>query len=137
MADTATSNTSKLIKKLTKKEQESFNALKKDVQNLPDQWVACRDMRHAWQVMTDFHVNDESGRGPEIRRELSCMRCETVRRESYENNKYGLDRVATTYIYPDKYQLHGLPQGINLSGLVRQDQYRRAMEKIAVSNRRT
>lgn len=56
------------------------------LKTLPDRWVACRDLRHAWlKVVNDFHVVvSQSAKGGArapmvIRREVQCSRCETVR----------------------------------------------------------
>lgn len=135
MATKTTPNARK-VTKLTNKEEVTFEQLRSSVGNLPDQWVACRDMRHAWDILNDFHVNGDGSDLPQVRRELVCIRCSTVRRETYENNVYGLDRVNTNYLYPDNYQLHGIPREISLQAVIRQDQYRRAMERIAAASKR-
>ena len=54
------------------------------LQEIPETWVMCRDMMHAWSVLNDFHVVGREGKVVFIRRELVCMRCETVRHEDYD-----------------------------------------------------
>lgn len=118
------------------KQAQTIVAVKEDIAALKDEWVDCRDMRHAWQVHTDFYVDDDS----RIHRDLECMRCGTVRKESYENNKWGLNKTSNAYVYPENYQLTGVQlrgiQGGPLNQLIRHDQYRRAMDKIAAANQR-
>lgn len=99
---------------------------------LPDNWVMCRDMRHAWDVNVDFHVTESQGsRIREIRRQLVCMRCETVRNEVYHHTRWGLEKVSQSYGYPDDYQIHGVPRGVKPSWLIQEEQYRRTMDRLA------
>ena len=97
----------------------------------PDAWVACRDMMHAWATLNDFHVSGRHGKVLEIRRDLVCMRCETVRHEDYDATKAGLEKVRQSYTYPRGYQFPGVPRGVKPKAIVQQEQYRRAMERVA------
>ena len=119
----------------TKKYQSDKKAaedLANALQDLPDNWVMCRDMRHAWTVLDDFHVAVRQGsKIQEIRRTLLCLRCATSRREVYHQGTYGLDKVAQHYTYPDNYQIKGVPRGVKPQSIIQQEQWRRAMEKIA------
>ncbi len=107
------------------------NALKA----LPDKWVACRDMRHAWATENDFHVVPQStvgGRSMHVGRDLVCMRCETRRHEVYLSVKGGrLEKVGQSYEYPEGYQIAGVPRGVKPQQIVQAEMYRRAMEKVA------
>jgi hypothetical protein len=103
---------------------------------LPDNWIMCRDMRHAWGIQEDFHVYTRQGKQiQELRRILSCLRCETLRHEIYHVGRYGLDKVRQGYSYPEHYQIKGVPRGNKPQSIVQQEQYRRAMEKVAKSKR--
>lgn len=99
---------------------------------LPDNWIMCRDMRHAWEVDEDFHVTKGQGLNiASVRRTLVCVRCETLRVEKYHSLKWGLEKVAQHYVYPDNYQIHGVPRGVKPSFIIQGEQYRRAMSRIA------
>lgn len=116
-------------------DQDAVSALKKGLKALPEKWVMCRDMRHAWAVLNDFHVPASSGVAKgllQIQRELVCMRCETVRYESYERTRDGrLDKVSQGYTYPDGYQIPGVPRGVKPQQIIQAEQYRRSMERVA------
>lgn len=107
---------------------------------LPDTWVMCRDMLHAWAVENDFHVTPLVTVGRKsiihISRELVCMRCNTIRKERYHlSARGGLEKVGQSYDYPEHYQIPGVPRGVKPSHIVRQETYRRAMEKVANAER--
>lgn len=112
-------------------------ALAAKVQDLPDNWLMCRDIRHAWEVTEDFHVTKSKGSTvQEIRRVLTCPRCTAQRVERHHVTKWGLEKVAQHYVYPEdengqKYQLHGVPRGVKPSFIIQGEQYRRVMEKLA------
>lgn len=122
-----------------KSNSAAARALAKGLTILPDTWVMCRDMRHAWSVDEDFHVEPGQVEGRKIqrlRRMLVCMRCETRRIETYAKGRYGLDKIGQYYVYPVgdgglSYQIQGVPRGVKPQSIVQQEQYRRAMEKIA------
>lgn len=117
-------------KKYTEDEQLAQH-LADALQELPDNWIMCRDMRHAWEVDQDFHVTKaKGGKATEIKRTLACLRCGTGRVETYHSTKWGLEKVAQHYTYPDNYQIKGVPRGVKPSFIVQGEQYRRAMEKI-------
>lgn len=106
------------------------------LQDLPENWLICRDMRHAWEVSQDFHVVKQTGtKVQHLRRTLSCLRCETLRNERYIISRYGVEKEGQSYTYPDQYQLEGIPRGVKPSSIVQAEQYRRAMEKVAASQR--
>lgn len=114
--------------------------LAETLKTLPDHWVVCRDMLHAWAVENDFHVTPMATVGRKsimhISRELVCMRCGTVRKEKYHlSARGGLEKVGQSYEYPEGYQIPGVPRGVKPSHIVRQEQYRRAMERVAGAER--
>lgn len=102
------------------------------LQDLPDRFVMCRDMRHAWVVEKDFHVSLGHARAiQEITRVLVCMRCTTQRVEAYVPSlNWGLEKVYMHYVYPIGYMIHGVPWGSRPSYLVQAEQYRRTMMKV-------
>ncbi len=106
-----------------------------NLKTLPDSWVQCRDMMHAWAILNDFHVAGKINRVSIIKRELVCMRCGCVRFEDYEMTKWGLNKVGQQYNYPAGYQIPGVPRGVKPKAIVQQEQYRRAMEKVANAER--
>lgn len=116
------------------RDQRAADALATALTGLPDDWVMCRDMRHAWTVVNDFHVTDRRGkRIMMIARELGCMRCATLRKENYVHNGYGLDKVSQHYVYPDGYQMKGVPRGVKPQAIIQEEQFRRTMERLADS----
>lgn len=112
-------------------DQKKADALASALMELPDNWVICRDMRHAWDIYNDFHVAKNLQGVNEIRRELICMRCTSLRREIYYNTLYGLEKAKQYYQYPDRYQMQGVPRGNKPSAIINAEQYRRAMERLA------
>lgn len=115
-------------------------ALANALTELPDEWVMCRDMKHAWKVINDFHVTTTYRHGARIQvisRTLGCMRCETERHENYLNTSTGLDKISQHYSYQDGYQLKGIPRGNKPQSIVQGEQYRRSMERIAMIARAT
>lgn len=118
----------------------SDTAARKELENaltiLPDRYIACRDVRHAWSVENDFHVyrqaQEKGRRTMHIARDLVCMRCGTLRHEVYIATKdRGLEKIAQSYDYPEKYAIPGVPRGVKPSAIIQQEAYRRAMEKVA------
>lgn len=114
--------------------QDLANALTE----LPDNWIMCRDMRHAWKTHEDFHVAQVSGsKVGEVRRILICMRCETLRIEKYHLATWGLEKYSQHYAYPDNYQIHGVPRGVKPSNIIQGEQYRRTMVRLTEAKRRS
>lgn len=108
--------------------------LSSGLKKLPDNFVMCRDVRHAWMVESDFHVEPSQVEGRKIqslKRVLICGRCETRRHERYISAKYGLDKIGQWYENPEGYQIPGVPRGVKPSHIVQQEMYRRALEKAA------
>ena len=115
-------------------DQAAARTLATGLSKLPENWVMCRDMRHAWAVHEDFHVEPSQTVGRRIesvRRVLACMRCNTFRVEHYSKGRYGLDKTSQYYQYPENYQMPGVPRGVKPQSIIQQEQYRRAMEKAA------
>lgn len=100
---------------------------------LPEAWVMCRDVRHAWVVEEDFHVIWLTGQSvQEIKRVLVCMRCSSKRHEIYAPSRaFGLEKIRMHYEYPENYQITGVPRGNKPQAMVQQEQYRRLMIKVS------
>lgn len=117
-------------------DQKAASALANALTDLPENWLMCRDMRHAWAVVEDFHVEKVKGRTVQtVRRVLGCMRCATLRNEHYVMGRLGLDKTSQSYTYPDNYQLKGIPRGVKPSSIIQAEQYRRVMEKLAAAQK--
>lgn len=113
-------------------DQEAAANFQAALMDLPEEWVICRDVRHAWDVQQDFHVTHRQGRKVlQIGRVLICMRCKTLRVETYVHTADGLDKTGQGYRYPEHYQIKGVPRGVKPQWIIHEEQYRRAMEKIA------
>lgn len=114
-----------------RRDQKVATLLANALMELPDEWVMCRDMRHAWGVKENFHVTQGGKRLQEIERVLICSRCETLRVETYNLTRSGMEKVRQHYEYPDHYQIKGVPRGNKPQSMVQAEQYRRVMEAIA------
>lgn len=103
---------------------------------LPDHYIACRDVRHAWSTENDFHVyqqaQEKGRRTMHIARDLVCMRCGTLRHEVYiATRNAGLEKISQSYEYPEAYAIPGVPRGVKPSSIIQQEAWRRAMERVA------
>jgi len=108
------------------------------LEELPEAFLQCRGLRHAWRVDQDFYVHQDhkATKLLTIARDLTCMRCEAVqRREIFIQRKWGLEKVANRYTYAPEYALHGAPRGVKPSLLVYEVQYHRQMQRIAAQQR--
>lgn len=104
--------------------------------DMSENLLACRDMRHAWAVESDFHVHRASrGRIQEVRRILACMRCAAVERiETYGPARHGgLEKLRQHYKYdPEKhYIIKGVPQGTKPTEIARSIMFERVMARLA------
>lgn len=106
------------------------------LKTLPEQYVQCRGMLHAWEVLNDFRITGTKGqKGPRfLRRDLTCMRgCGTVRHDTFllrfsRGEPLISEKLHSSYSYPDDYQIPGIPRGVKRHVIVYQEQFRRAME---------
>lgn len=106
------------------------------LKKLPEQYVECRGMLHAWEVLNDFRMTGQHGqRGPRfLRRDLQCMRgCGVVRHDTFllrfhRGEPLISEKLHSSYTYPDDYQIPGIPRGVKRHTIVYQEQFRRAME---------
>lgn len=104
----------------------------KRLQALPDAYLECRDMRHAWYISHDFHVAPdtiEGGRVVLLDRVLSCERCPGKRTQHFKQGRYGLEKLGETRYSPSSYRIPGVPPGVRTQIIVQQESYRRSLEK--------
>lgn len=65
-------------------------------------FVACRELRHAWAIGQTRRAADI------VTRDLNCLRCGTVRVERFSLDRDGyLTKVGNRYVYPENYALKG------------------------------
>lgn len=76
-------------------------------------YLACRDLRHAWDISGIYHA------GGEVIRELTCMRCGTSRTDHWSRSFLDVRR---SYDYPDDYRLDDRPEAYE----IRTEVFRRA-----------
>ena len=135
---TSATPTGRPSKRRTKAE---LNAIQEQVaerlRQQPTSFVYCRDpgIRHAWMIENDFHdipITQVGRRLAMLGRDEVCARCNTVKRETFVVQKGGvIEKVSTSYDYPDGYQMAGVPRGVKRSTIIYQENYRRAMEAVA------
>ena len=83
----------------------------KGLRDLPDEFLACRDLRHAWEELGYFREQGSGrGRGPIIRK-LRCLRCGTLRRDILSSSF--ADKTTHYYGHPDGYRLEGMGRAAN------------------------
>ena len=111
--------------------------LREALTEVSEAFLRCRDLKHAWEVTEDFHeVADNRDTNAYIGREVTCTRCDTVRSERYQLTKDGLVRSATSYLYPENYKLEDLPRGVKPVSIVREELWRRVVERAAARRNR-
>lgn len=103
------------------------------VHAMAENWLMCRDMRHAWATETPYYrIEVEGGvRGAlYVERAIACMRCDSRRIEIYRVHEHTLERLASRYAYPKGYQVRGIKKGERVQDMVRYENYRRAIETV-------
>lgn len=112
--------------------------ISKRLRTLPENFLDCRDpgIRHAWMKDLDFHVIEaraERGGAKAIMlgRVEICDRCGCVKEEKFIVGRSGIEKIGQKYIYPDQYLIPGVTRGVKKSSVVWQENYRRAMERVA------
>ena len=66
------------------------------VHGYDDTYLACRDLRHVWQLVGFYRSNGS------VRRVLDCGRCGTQRADTWKVNG---ERVSSAYSYVEGYQV--------------------------------
>jgi hypothetical protein len=95
--------------------------LKRGLAKVPDEYLRCRDLLHAWDTVEDFTIVDAST----IERSLCCSRCGTLRWDSFTATSEGLVKDRSRYAYPQDYQLANVPRGVKPGVFVRGELFRR------------
>lgn len=62
------------------------------IRELPSDYLACRDLRHAWHNVRWYMEPDKT-----LIRVTSCLRCGTIREEIIVNG----EKVSSSYSYPE------------------------------------
>jgi hypothetical protein len=76
------------------------------LRNLPDDFLACRDLRHAWEELGYYRERGSGGAGGPIIRKLQCLRCGTLRRDTLSNS-YS-EKTTHYYGHPEGYRIEGM-----------------------------
>lgn len=99
---------------------EEVEAFLNALAGVPDAYLECRSMKHAWQQDTLFTLVDTGretsrrARGGErvfAERNLTCLRCGMERSDAYRVTKIGrytaLKKLTSTYTPPEGYYVKG------------------------------
>jgi len=78
----------------------------KRLRDLPDEFLACRDLRHAWEELGYFRERGSGRGGGPIIRKLRCLRCGTLRRDILSNSF--AEKTTHYYGHPEGYRLEGM-----------------------------
>lgn len=124
------------------KKSRAKNAESKEMatsfRGLSDKFLDCRDpgLRHKWDRVNDLHVTEQYREGGVqvmyLARTEECERCGTIKEERFVNTRDGgVEKIGQTYTYPEGYSMPGVPRGVKPSVIVYQEQWRRAMERVA------
>lgn len=79
---------------------------------VPNDYIDCRDMRHAWVRDTDEVLIEVQGQVRLFTRTLVCVRCESKRIDTYRVATLGrkhheVVKVGAKYVYAPNYQVKG------------------------------
>ena len=76
------------------------------LRKLPDAYLACRDLRHAWEELGYFRERGSGRGGGPIIRKLRCLRCGTLRRDTLSNSY--TEKTTHYYGHPEGYRIEGM-----------------------------
>jgi hypothetical protein len=105
--------------------------------------LKCRSLRHAWDQQNAARlINPQTRRDlPLLRIDFRCERgCDVVRhdylivRKLSDGSLSVIERLPTSYTYPEEYPIPGIPRGVQSSTIIWQEFVRRQAEKIAHIN---
>jgi hypothetical protein len=77
-----------------KKDPAARQRLIRRLRKVPDAYLLCRDLLHAWVPVNDFDVSKD---GLAISRELVCARCDTVRTDKFKWTTDGIEKIRSSY----------------------------------------
>lgn len=92
--------------------------------NIKEEYLECRDLKHAWTWSTDFVDYKDDGKVVSVIRALQCSRCRTIRYDEYAPKTF--DKIRSRYSYPGEYHIPGDPVRMNE---VRKELYARHQTK--------
>jgi hypothetical protein len=73
---------------------------------LPDEFLDCRDMMHAWKRTKSYvPVGENPAKAALLLREMECVRCGTIKEDTFSARS--LERVSTQYKHPTGYLIKG------------------------------
>jgi hypothetical protein len=72
-----------------------------DLTGISQQHLVCRDLAHAWKWESDIVPKRIDRKVVSIERMLSCLRCGTIRHDTYSVPDF--QRVKSQYTYPEHY----------------------------------
>lgn len=104
--------------------------LARELRTLPDEFVACRDLQHAWDKATEFFLEDYMYAGAQqqrIVRRMTCLRCHTERTDRFKIVDHGLVKTRSDYKYPEGFMIHKFPPGTKPLSVVRAESLRRSL----------
>jgi hypothetical protein len=76
------------------------------LRGLPDEFLACRDLRHAWEELGYYRERGSGRAGGPIIRKLQCLRCGTLRRDTLSNSFS--EKTTHYYGHPEGYRIAGM-----------------------------
>jgi hypothetical protein len=113
------------------------------LQQMPDEFLECRDIRHLWEVTRNYHVVDavedagiqpRMGHNTFVERKLRCTRCGMVRSDAYVIAKrarwQGLERLSSTYTMPEGYGVQGVGHMQGAGDMIRYEAYQRVLKEM-------
>lgn len=128
----------------TRQAEDTFMAA---VSDMPDNFLQCRDLKHRWDVVRDYHLVDASkdadieprlGYAVYIRRLLRCPRCGKKRSDAFvlsDDRRFQvLEKLNSTYTDSDGYLVKGVGRRISgTADLVRGEMYRRTTDNLKLA----
>lgn len=86
--------------------REDVEWFQEHLSTLPEKFLDCRDMMHAWKRSGGYRpVGAAKGNVKFLKRAVVCTRCGTEREDVYSMRT--MDKVSTSYHYPEGYQIKG------------------------------
>lgn len=113
------------------------------IQEMPEKFLACRDLAHTWKIVSTYRAVDsrrEEGKRPRggnyvyAERNLLCTRCGMKRSDAFRitsaRGHTVLQRIQPHYDQPPGYALKGVGKRKGLPDIVRGEMFERELAKI-------
>jgi hypothetical protein len=116
--------------------------LQVQLQDIPDEFLKCRDMRHWWKETRSLHITESSPEGDVVERHSECKReCGTSKSEIYllRVDRWGVQRlefVRTSYDYPEGYLMPAMVQADHAREILRFESMRRSLATAKATRRK-